>query len=160
MPNGGICSIMEETDQQEEGELQMESKNYTEVIIGGKVYTLAGYEEEAYLQRVASYINEKMSDLKRQQGFLRQSADYQAVMVELNIADDYFRASKEAEAAQNRLALMEKETYNLKHELVGTQIKLEKAQKESEEWQEQLQEADETIARLKKELEEAKGHKK
>lgn len=151
---------MEETDHQEEGELQMESKNYTEVIIGGKVYTLAGYEEEAYLQRVASYINEKMADLKRQQGFLRQSADYQAVMVELNIADDYFRASKEAEAAQNRLALMEKETYNLKHELVGTQIKLEKAQKESEEWQEQLQEADETIARLKKELEEAKGHKR
>lgn len=151
---------MEETDQQEEGESQMESKNYIEVIIGGKVYTLAGYEEEAYLHRVASYINEKMSDLKRQPGFLRQGADYQAVMVELNIADDYFRASKEAEAAANRLALMEKETYNLKHELVGTQIKLEKAQKESEEWQEQLQEADETIARLKKELAEAKGHKK
>lgn len=133
----------------------MESKNYTEVIIGGKVYTLAGFEEEVYLQRVASYINDKMAALKSQQGFLRQSADYQTIMVELNIADDYFRAQKQAEAAENRLSLMEKETYNLKHELVGTQIKLEKALKESDEWQEQLQAADETIAALRKELEAA-----
>lgn len=134
----------------------MESKNYTEVIIGGKVYTLAGFEEEVYLQRVASYINDKMAALKSQQGFLRQSADYQTIMVELNIADDYFRAQKQAESAENRLSLMEKETYNLKHELVGTQIKLEKALKESDEWQEQLQAADETIAALRKELEAAR----
>lgn len=134
----------------------MDSKNYTEVIIGGKVYTLAGFEEEVYLQRVASYINDKMAALKGQQGFLRQSTDYQTIMVELNIADDYFRAQKQAELAENRLSLMEKETYNLKHELVGTQIKLEKALKESDEWQEQLQAADETIAALRKELEAAR----
>ena len=134
----------------------MESKNYTEVIIGGKVYTLSGFEEEVYLQRVASYINDKRTALKEQQGFLRQSADYQTIMVELNIADDYFRAQKQAEQAENRLSLMEKETYNLKHELVGTQIKLEKALKESDEWQEQLQAADETIAALRKELEAAR----
>ena len=134
----------------------MDSKNYTEVIIGGKVYTLSGFEEEVYLQRVASYINDKRTALKEQQGFLRQSADYQTIMVELNIADDYFRAQKQAEQAENRLSLMEKETYNLKHELVGTQIKLEKALKESDEWQEQLQAADETIAALRKELEAAR----
>ena len=68
----------------------MESKNYAEVLIGGHVYTLGGAEEEGYLQRVASYINEKMSQLKKQPGFTRQSADYQAVMVQLNLADDFF----------------------------------------------------------------------
>ena len=33
----------------------MSSKTDTEVIIGGKVFTLSGYESEEYLQKVASY---------------------------------------------------------------------------------------------------------
>ena len=32
----------------------MSSKNNTEVILGGKVFTLSGYESEEYLQKVAS----------------------------------------------------------------------------------------------------------
>ena len=43
----------------------MDSKNYTDVLINGKIYTLGGAEEESYLQQVASYINEKMSGLQR-----------------------------------------------------------------------------------------------
>ena len=34
----------------------MDSKNYTDVLINGKIYTLGGAEEERYLQPVASYI--------------------------------------------------------------------------------------------------------
>ena len=37
------------------------SKTDTEVIIGGKVFTLSGYESEEYLQKVASYINNKVN---------------------------------------------------------------------------------------------------
>ena len=40
----------------------MSSKTDTEVIIGGKVFTLSGYESEEYLQKVASYINNKITD--------------------------------------------------------------------------------------------------
>ena len=58
-------------------------KHYAEVLIDGKIYTLGGAEEEHYLQRVASYISEKISQMKRQEGFSRQSQEYQAVMVEL-----------------------------------------------------------------------------
>lgn len=39
----------------------MASKTDTEVIIGGKVFTLSGYESEEYLQKVASYINNKVN---------------------------------------------------------------------------------------------------
>ena len=42
------------------------------------------------MQRVASYINEMITTLKRQEGFTKQSAEYQTAMVELNMADDYF----------------------------------------------------------------------
>lgn len=33
------------------------SKNYTEVLIGGKVFTLSGFESEDYLQKVSTYLN-------------------------------------------------------------------------------------------------------
>ena len=40
----------------------MPAKTSAEVIIGGKVYTLSGYEGEEYLQKVAAYINGKLND--------------------------------------------------------------------------------------------------
>ena len=39
----------------------MAAKTDAEVIIGGKVLTLCGYESEEYLQKVASYINNKLA---------------------------------------------------------------------------------------------------
>lgn len=36
------------------------SKNYTEVLIGGKVFTLSGFESEDYLQKVSTYLNHKL----------------------------------------------------------------------------------------------------
>ena len=32
------------------------AKNYTEVLIGGKVFTLSGFESEEYLQKVSAYL--------------------------------------------------------------------------------------------------------
>lgn len=50
---------------------RMSSKNKTEVLIDGKIYTLSGYESEEYLQRVATYINNKLAELKT--GWLRKT---------------------------------------------------------------------------------------
>ena len=66
----------------------MNQKNYTEVLINGKVYNLGGTEEESYLQRVAAYLNEKIRKVKRQKGFSRLPEDYQSILIELNVADD------------------------------------------------------------------------
>ena len=40
----------------------MAEKTSAEVVIGGKVYTLSGYESEEYLQKIALYINNKMTE--------------------------------------------------------------------------------------------------
>ena len=40
------------------------SKNYTEVLIGGKVFTLSGFESEDYLQKVSTYLNHKIEDVQ------------------------------------------------------------------------------------------------
>ena len=37
----------------------MATKSNAEVVIGGKVYTLSGYESVDYLQKVATFINKK-----------------------------------------------------------------------------------------------------
>ena len=81
----------------------MSAKNETEVVIGGKTLTLSGYESEEYLQKVAAYINAKISDFKKSDHFRRQTIDMQATMIELNIADDYFKAKKMADELENTL---------------------------------------------------------
>lgn len=107
----------------------MDTKHYTEVLIDGRIYTLGGTEDEGYMQRVASYINEMITTLKRQEGFTKQSAEYQTAMVELNMADDYFKAREQIAQLERQKHEMEKEVYSLKHELVTTQMKLEAANK-------------------------------
>jgi cell division protein ZapA len=103
----------------------MENKNYAEVLIDGKIYTLGGAEDQDYIQKVAAYINNKISELKGQPGFTRQSKDYQQVMIYLNLADDYFKTFQEARAFQEQKEELDREIYSLKHELIGTQMKLE-----------------------------------
>ncbi len=41
----------------------MAAKKDIQVVIGGKVYTLSGYESEEYLQKIALYINNKMDEM-------------------------------------------------------------------------------------------------
>lgn len=114
----------------------MDSKNYTDVLINGKIYTLGGAEEESYLQQVASYINEKMARLQKQPGFTRQSEDYRSVMTYLNLADDYFKEKQYVARLAEENQELEKESYSLKHELVSTQMKLETVMREAAEHRE------------------------
>ena len=72
------------------------SKNYTEVLIGGKVFTLSGFESEDYLQKVSTYLNHKIEECTSSDGYRKQSAEARSVLLALNIADDYFKAKKQA----------------------------------------------------------------
>lgn len=116
----------------------MSSRNYTDVIIAGKVYTLGGYEEEEYLQKVAAYLNGKNSELRRVDGFLRQTPDYQNVLLQLNVADDYFKAVGRLEELEELTESQEKEIYSLKHQLVTAQLKIEELKRELGEAKEKL----------------------
>ena len=44
----------------------MAVKNTTQVLIDGKIITLGGYESPEYLQKVAAYLNQKISELSSQ----------------------------------------------------------------------------------------------
>ena len=126
----------------------MASKTDTEVIIGGKVFTLSGYESEEYLQKVASYINNKIAEYNKIDGFKRQPIDTQNVLLQLNIADDYFKSKKQIELMEEQLSEKEKELYDLKHELIATQIKLENTEKNGKNLQSKLDESSKKIIQL------------
>lgn len=131
----------------------MDTKNYAQVLIDGKIYTLTGSEGEAYLQKTASYVNEKLTAMRKLPGFGKQNSDYQMAMLGLNVADDYFKAREEADRAVSERDAMEKETYSLKHELVGTQMKLEAVLKDLEERQRELEQLQKKAASLEAERE-------
>ena len=107
----------------------MAGKNGTEVVIDGKVLKLSGFESEEYLQRLASYLNGKISEYNKLESFRRQPADMQSILLQLNIADDYFKARTQLEEVQEELAAKDTEMYDIKHELIAAQIKLESKEK-------------------------------
>ena len=134
----------------------MASKTDTEVIIGGKVFTLSGYESEEYLQKVASYINNKVNEYNKVDSFRRQPLDTQGVLMQLNIADDFFKAKKQISVLEEELQTKEKELYDLKHELISTQIKLEGSQEQVKSLQQECSEDAKKIVQLETELKEFK----
>lgn len=130
----------------------MSSKTDTEVIIGGKVFTLSGYESEEYLQKVASYINNKLNEYTKVESFRRQPMDTQHVLLQLNIADDYFKAKKQISVLEEELQAKEKELYDIKHELISTQIKLESTEEQVKGLQQDLADDAKKIVQLETEL--------
>ena len=107
----------------------MASKNVTQVLIGGKIYTLSGYESEEYLQRVAAYLNNKITQIRALDGYARLSPEMKSLLLNLNTADDYFKLKKQADELSDQIAHKDKELFEVKHELISAQMKLESAQK-------------------------------
>ena len=134
----------------------MSAKTDTEVIIGGKVFTLSGYESEEYLQKVASYINNKVNEYGKADAFRRLPLDTQNVLLQLNIADDFFKAKQKITLLEEELKNNEKELYDLKHELIASQIKLEKTEKNVKNLQLDANENAKKMIRLETELAELK----
>ena len=108
----------------------MIGNNDIEVVIGGKVITLSGSESEEYIQKVASYINNKIAEYNNVDSFRRQPADMQNILLLLNIADDYFKIKKQIDSLQSEIDAKDRELYDLKHELIASQIKLESREKQ------------------------------
>lgn len=133
------------------------SKNNTEVLIGGKVYTLSGFESEEYLQKISTYLNHKIAECTNSEGYRRQSAETRSILLALNIADDYFKAKKQGSLLEIDAEEKDKEMYDLKHELISTQIKYENIVQELELEKEEKQQLQMRIVKLEAEM---KNHKK
>jgi len=98
----------------------------TEVLIGGKVFRLSGAESE-HIHKVAELVNRKLSEIKTLAGYKKLDADYKELLLNLNIADEYFNAVAEAESYKAEMVEKENELYTARHDLVSLKLKLENA---------------------------------
>ena len=121
------------------------------VVINNKVYTLSGQESEDYLQNVATYINGKIAECQSSEAYRRFNAEYQNVLLALNIADDYFKAKDQVNQMLTEDDDKDKQIYDLRHEVIEVQIKYESAQKMIEEYKEKISELQRQIIKLEAE---------
>ncbi len=131
----------------------MNKKNGVEVLINGKRVCLSGYESEEYLQRVASYLNAKYAELKNTESYRMLDLEMKNMVLQLNLADDYFKLKKQMEETNGDSVAKSSEIFDLKHEVITAQTKLEAAQREIEALKKENLEAQKRIIRLETELE-------
>ena len=126
----------------------MASKTDVQVLLGGKVYTLSGYESEEYLQKIALYINNKMTELNQMPGYKRMGSDMQKTLLELNMADDYYKARKRISELESDREDQDKAEYDLKHELISAQIQLDESTKKIDQLKDEINELQKQIVKL------------
>lgn len=133
----------------------MAAKKSAEVLIGGKVYTLSGYEEEDYLQQVATYINNKIAEINDREDLRKFPADMRSMMLQLNLADEYFKAKKKVEAFEADILQKEEEIYELKHDLISFEVRIEDLQEKIGTLESENKELQQAKSRLESSLEDA-----
>ena len=133
----------------------MSAKTSAEVVIDGKVYTLSGYEGEEYLQKVAAYINSKINEFDALDNTRHLPGNMKSTLIQLNIADDYFKAKAQVEKLERDLEMKDRELYDLKHDLISNQIKTESADERIKELEAENRELLLKKARLEATIEDA-----
>ena len=126
----------------------MNTKNDVEVIINGKQYTLSGYESSEYLQKIANHINDKIAEFKEQDGYLRLDTEMKNILLAINLSDEYYKALKDSNDIKKENEEMEKEIFDIKHEMLTMQSELDKANEQIKKLAEERQ----AVIRLETEL--------
>lgn len=133
----------------------MAMKNTAEVVIAGKVFRISGYESPEYLHQVAVYINDKLAEFQKLDGYRKQSTDQKQLMLNMNLADDFFKAKRQADKLSSELEKKEREMYGIRHDLIEAQMDREKLLTEKQELTDKLsiqqKEFEDKLEALKKE---------
>ena len=130
----------------------MNTKNDVEGVIGGKQYTLSGYESSEYLQKIATHINDKLSKFREQDGYARLDGDVKNVLLAINLADDFYKAQKSADDLQKANEDLEKEIFDLKHDLIAMKNQLEEREQQLEALEKEKTHTEHKAIRLEAEL--------
>lgn len=123
-------------------------KNFIEVIINKKVYQLSGSESEEYLQKLARHIDKKTQELSVAAGYDKMTAEYQNLLLALNLADEYFKCKEELEHMDEEASERERQLYETRHEMIDAKIQAETLEKMVEEYKKQITHLQKEIIRL------------
>jgi cell division protein ZapA len=70
------------------------AKNRVEVRISGNEYTIIGNESDEYIQKIALYVDRKMSEITKSNNNL--STSMVAVLTAVNLADELYKLNEES----------------------------------------------------------------
>ena len=107
----------------------MKEKSELSVVIDGKVSRLSG-GSEAYLQKLASYVDGKIRELKSQPGYHKLSLEYRDILLALNITEEVFKLRNEIEEFNQGSRDREQEIYELKQEVVDKKLQIDTANRQ------------------------------
>lgn len=125
----------------------MAMKNTAEVVIAGRVYKISGYESPEYLHQIAVYLNDKMSELQKTDSYRKQNTDQKQLLLNMNLADDFFKSRRQAEKLSADLEKKERELYSVRHDLIEAQLALENQKKELKDLKKRLKELENAKSR-------------
>lgn len=103
-------------------------KNRVKISIDGKGFTLVGDESEEHMRQVASYIDEKMTEVREKAVAVTLDSSLAYVLTALNVADDYFKEKAYVSELEGRLIGLTARV----QELSGKLDVAEKAREEAE----------------------------
>ena len=132
----------------------MKTYNDVEVTINGKSYTLCGYESDAYMQMVASYLNDKYEEVRASKSYNKMDQEMKGVMMQLNIADDYLKTRETLRELEEELEKKNADIFELKHEAISLQSRVDMLQEELEKEKAQHIETQKKIVKLETKLKE------
>ncbi len=130
----------------------MTKTNLVQVVIGGRVLTMGGSEDELHSQKVAACVNRKLQELEETESYRGLPADLKPVLVELNLAEDLIHAQEECELLEGDLHLKETELAKIKQDLVEAQMELERREEDAVRWEEERKQFQETVNQLQAQL--------
>lgn len=136
----------------------MTKKNDTEVLIGGRKYTMYGVESNEYLQQVASYINDKIAQFKENDAYQLMDMELRNVLLAINIADDYFKTAEELQEIKEEGKMKDKQMLDMKHENIRLQDQMKELESGKKEIETELREAEKKIVELETRLGQRSGN--
>ena len=74
--------------------MEMTKKSMVQVVIGGKVLTMGGYDDETHIQRIASCVNRVMRQMEDADEYRCLPADLKPIFIHINIADELVTAQE------------------------------------------------------------------
>lgn len=126
----------------------MNTKNDVEVIINGRTYIISGYESNEYMQKIATHINSKYDELKKNNSFPKLDQEMKNILLAINLADDYYKAQDVVANLQKDNEDLEKEIFHMKHDMIDLKSRLEKQEKKNKSLKEEKRDLEHKMIQL------------
>ena len=100
-------------------------KTNVQVVIGGRILTMSGFENEVYMQKIAAYINRKYRELDEGGYSEKITRDLKPVLVEINLADELLKEREKVRLLTEKLAESEEAIELLRQDNAALAVRLE-----------------------------------